>query len=149
MPVDGKDGRPHSGPFIETSAERDRKKALDAPDELSEHTEHTEHIGPDGTVIPTSNDGVMDDPNRPGPKEGTRGTEGGITEKAKSGQLGGEKTPDPPKEVPPLPHSEQQKIPGGGDMEAEGYTAKDIMLEVSVEWELCLLVAALTDHCPL
>ena len=26
-PVDGKDGRPHQGPFVETEAERDRKKA--------------------------------------------------------------------------------------------------------------------------
>lgn len=25
-PVDGKDGRPHQGPFVETSAERDRKR---------------------------------------------------------------------------------------------------------------------------
>jgi hypothetical protein len=35
-----------------------------------------------------SNGGVMDDPHRAGPKEGTRGTEGGVSEKGKEGKLG-------------------------------------------------------------
>ena len=58
----------------------------------------------------------MDDPHRTGPKEGTRGTEGGISEKnkdRKATQLDGakaEKKPDPPKEVPPLPQSEQESL---------------------------------------
>lgn len=60
---------------------------------------------------PHSNDGVMDDPNRSGPKEGTRGTEGGVSEKQKENRLSGEKVPGGPKEAPPLPHSEQQKLP--------------------------------------
>lgn len=134
VPFDGKDGRPHAGPFVETNAERVRKKAMDASeiDNVLTDDELLEHIGPDGKVIPTSNDGVMDDRNRPGPKEGTRGVEGGISEKTRGGQLGDERIPDPPKEVPPLPHSEQQKIPGSGGMEDEGYSAKDIVLEVRV-----------------
>lgn len=134
VPYDGKDGRPHAGPFVETNAERDRKKAMDPSEidiELTED-ELTEHIGPDGKVIPMSNDGVMDDRNRPGPKDGSRGMEGGISEKTRGGQFGEERIPDPPKEVPPLPHSEQQKISGSGGMEDEGYSAKDIGLEVSV-----------------
>ncbi len=32
-PIDGKDGKPHAGPFVETEAERDRKKAKDSADE--------------------------------------------------------------------------------------------------------------------
>ncbi|KAL1959654.1 hypothetical protein VTO42DRAFT_1689 [Malbranchea cinnamomea] len=115
IPVDGNDGRPHTGPFVETSAERDRKKAQGTSRDvdLPKSDDLSKHIGPDGKLIPTSNDGVMDDKNRLGPKEGTRGTEGGISEKTRSRQLGEEKTPDPPKEAPPLPHSEQQKIAGG------------------------------------
>lgn len=120
---------------METNAERDRKKADDTSgiDSTLTDDEGVDHTGPDGKVIPTSNDGVMDDRNRPGPKEGTRGVEGGISEKTRDGQLGDDRIPEPPKEVPPLPHSEQQKIPGGGGgMGDEGYSSKDIVLEVSV-----------------
>ncbi|PGH03631.1 hypothetical protein AJ80_08652 [Polytolypa hystricis UAMH7299] len=116
-PVDGKDGKPHAGPFIETSAERDRKKAMedtekDAPLPTDPKDPPSEHVGLDGKPIPASNDGVMDDKNRMTPKEGTRGTEGGVSEKSKDGTLGAEKKPDPPKEAPPLPHSEQEKLTG-------------------------------------
>ena len=74
-------------------------------------------VTPDGEKIPTVNDGVMDDPHRQLPKEGTTGTEGGVSEKdkarkAQEGQTGEklEKKPDSPKEAPPLPHSEETKI---------------------------------------
>lgn len=116
-PIDGKDGRPHTGPFVETSAERDRKKAKESGEE--EKTSSSEKLltKPIPVGTPDTNDGVMDDPNRKGPKEGTRGTEGGISEKSreKEGQLSNigqdeGKKPDPPKEVPPLPHSEQEKV---------------------------------------
>lgn len=133
-PVDGKDGRPHAGPFVETSAERDRKKAKEigdgaaatskpaVKDIASKSASYAE-----GRELPETNDGVMDDPNRTGPKEGTRGTEGGISEKNKGrvGQQGdssgtkSEKKPDPPKEAPPLPHSEQ-KIVVQNDPEKKG-----------------------------
>ena len=120
-PVDGKDGRPHLGPFVETSAERDRKKAKESGDDAKvEKAKPSTLAGgassDDGWKMPETNDGVMDDPNRTGPKEGTRGTEGGISEKSKErkeGILEGEKSekkPDPPKEAPPLPHSEQESI---------------------------------------
>ena len=137
-PVDGKDGRPHQGPFIETEAERDRKKALESDtgghstgkkaggaslskegwdtDKSKDLPESTpKELPEDMKDMPKSNDGVMDDRNRLGPKEGTRGTEGGISEKSK-GKLStdddAEKTAEGPKEVPPLPHSEQEKIKG-------------------------------------
>ena len=119
-PVDGKDGRPHQGPFVETNAERDRKKAKESGEE-----EPSTKDGATGASykagwvkdIPATNDGVMDDPNRTGPKEGTRGTEGGISEKSRDGKAEGEigmskteKKPDPPKEAPPLPHDEQERL---------------------------------------
>lgn len=116
VPVDGQDGRPHAGPWVETSAERGRKKTGSA--DTSDGKPATQssgstlgRLGPDGIPVPRSNDGVMDDPNRSGPKEGTRGTEGGISEKQKENRLSGEKVPGGPKEAPPLPHSEQQKLP--------------------------------------
>ena len=116
-PVDGKDGRPHLGPFVETGAERDRKKAKENSGDVDVKKPVPEGVSTgDGAKIPETNDGVMDDPHRTGPKEGTRGTEGGISEKnkdRKTTQSDGakpEKKPDPPKEIPPLPHSEQESL---------------------------------------
>ncbi|KAB8236903.1 uncharacterized protein BDW43DRAFT_227805 [Aspergillus alliaceus] len=119
-PVDGKDGRPHAGPWVETNAERDRKKTGTArTSEERTDTKSADQVGPDGKRIPHSNDGVMDDPNRTGPKEGTRGTEGGVSEKLKGSQQSGEKVPGSPKEAPPLPHSEQKKVPSSEDKEGK------------------------------
>jgi hypothetical protein len=110
-PVDGKDGLPHQGPFVETGAERDRKKTKenDDKDRLTGSLQDSDidYVVQPGT--PQSNDGVMDDPNRLGPKEGTRGTEGGVSEKSKDGKFA-DKVPDPPKKEPPLPHSEVEEI---------------------------------------
>jgi hypothetical protein len=110
-PVDGKDGLPHQGPFVETGAERDRKKTKE--NDANEYAKKplkasdVEHSVEPGT--PLSNDGVMDDPHRRGPKEGTRGTEGGVSEKSKESKHM-DKVPDPPKKEPPLPHSEVEEI---------------------------------------
>ncbi|KAL8686771.1 MAG: hypothetical protein Q9218_006876 [Villophora microphyllina] len=121
-PVDGKDGRPHQGPFVETSAERGRKKAKESGDEepafSAKKAPSTEKLKEASYKdLPETNDGVMDDPNRTGPREGTRGTEGGISGKSRDGKAEGdismtklEKKPDPPKEAPPLPHGEQEKL---------------------------------------
>ncbi|KAF9889802.1 hypothetical protein FE257_006892 [Aspergillus nanangensis] len=124
-PVDGRDGRPHAGPWVETNAERDRKKQGTAKS-VEEQVDSTSsgQLGPDGNPIPYTNDGVMDDPHRTGPKEGTRGTEGGVSEKQRTPSTSEEKTPDSPKEAPPLPHSEQQKIPTS-DEETESKDSKD------------------------
>ncbi|KAK2805604.1 hypothetical protein FQN50_006119 [Emmonsiellopsis sp. PD_5] len=131
-PFDGKDGKPHAGPWVETSADRDRKKTgallgKEQPLTPDLNDPPAEHVGPDGQPIPSSNDGVMDDPNRPGPKEGTRGTEGGVSEKSKEGKFGGEKKPDPPKEAPPLPHSEQQKIDSELKKEADNSNGDKVL----------------------
>ena len=118
-PVDGKDGKPHAGPFVETGAERDRKKFKESGDEEPAISPFKGTVKDQYTEddIPVSNDGVMDDPDRLGPKEGTRGTEGGVSEKSRESKLV-DKVPDPPKEVPPLPHSEEEKIKikGGKDV---------------------------------
>ncbi|KAJ5692332.1 hypothetical protein N7462_001755 [Penicillium macrosclerotiorum] len=133
VPVDGKDGRPHAGPWVETNAERDRKsnKGSDEIDLVSTKFEtkipSSQHLNTEeGKMIPHSNGGVMDDPNRSGPKEGTRGTEGGVSEKGKENQYA-EKVPGSPKEALPLPQSEKQTLPsdidatsGSGSRTAEG-----------------------------
>ncbi|TAQ85224.1 hypothetical protein B7494_g6461 [Chlorociboria aeruginascens] len=131
-PVDGKDGKPHAGPFVGT--EKDPKKDTvnpkTGPEEgelvLGPTKEELESIAPDGGKIPIVNDGVMDDPNRVLPKQGTTGTEGGVSEKdkarkAQEGQTGEkvEKKPDSPKEAPPLPPTDKdKKVKGQGEKEA-------------------------------
>lgn len=122
-PVDGKDGKPHAGPFVgtEKDTKKDPKKTeADAKDGklvTEKKEEHPKVVAADGSEIPQTNDGVMDDPLRPVPKQGTTGTTGGVTEKdkarkAQEGQTGekSEKKPGSPKEAPPLPHSEEPKI---------------------------------------
>lgn len=127
VPVDGKDGRPHAGPWVETNADRDRKgiKGSDDIDTVSTKYDtkipSSEHLSTEeGKMIPHSNGGVMDDPHRAGPKEGTRGMEGGVSEKGKESQLASEKVPGGPKEAPPLPHSETQKLGSDSDDTATG-----------------------------
>lgn len=111
-PVDGKDGLPHQGPFVETGAERDRKRIKVSDDEEPATPQNSPGVDTNSKV-PVSNNGVMDDRNRLGPKEGTRGTEGGLSEKSKDTKYA-EKVPDSPKEKLPLPHSEEPKIDGKG-----------------------------------
>ncbi|KAK3393133.1 hypothetical protein B0H63DRAFT_11248 [Podospora didyma] len=111
-PVDGKDGKPHAGPFVEiepkTPVTKDFPVLKDRP---------ADPMIMDGKKIPESNDGVMDDKNRPEPKQGTTGTGGGVSEKdkerkKKESQTGAkvENKPQTPKEAPPLPQSDQEKI---------------------------------------
>lgn len=145
--MDGKDGRPHAGPWVETGAERDRKSAKGSDDIDLVSTKYdskipsSEHLSTEeGKMIPHSNGGVMDDPNRAGPREGTRGTEGGVSEKKKENQYNAEKVPGGPKEAPPLPHSEEKKVPSDSDSATGtgGRTAEDAgtlgMLEVWIHF---------------
>ncbi|KAI1311257.1 hypothetical protein F5Y03DRAFT_325531 [Xylaria venustula] len=125
-PVDGKDGMPHEGPFValsdkgrrkSTDAATDEDSATDSRDLPSLKNRPADSIIIDGKPIPESNDGVMDDPHRKPPKRGTTGTGGGVSakdkaRKAKEGRTGekAEMIPETPKEKPPMPHSEQEKM---------------------------------------
>lgn len=111
-PVDGRDGKPHLGPFVETE---NVKRVAEVEPVLKGRPDDPTVI--DGKKIPETNDGVMFDKNREHAEEGTTGTEGGVTEKYKAKiaeeDRTGEKTltqPNAPKEQPPLPHSDEQKI---------------------------------------
>ncbi|OAA53657.1 upf0016 domain protein [Niveomyces insectorum RCEF 264] len=128
VPFDGKDGRPHEGPFVEIENSRKASNA-DTGDEPVQKTS----VYIDGKKVPESNDGVMDDKNRVAPKQGTTGMSGGVSEKnkqrkAKEGQTGErvENMPETPKEVPALPHHEEEKIFGqDGGKDAKDDKAKD------------------------
>lgn len=133
-PVDGIDGKPHAGPFVELDKSSESTKELprlkDRP---------ADPLIVDGKRIPESHDGVMDDKNRPEPKKGTTGTEGGVSEKDKDRKLkekqtGGkvENKPQTPKEAPPLPHSDQeQKVKVGNAGKSTEKTSEDVLgLEV-------------------
>lgn len=156
-PVDGKDGKPHAGPFV--GSEKEPKKPKDKSKPTSEDAdlvlgkeEYADLKTPDGEKIPPVNDGVMDDPNRELPKQGTTGTEGGVSEKdkarkAKEGKTGEklEKKPDSPKEAPPMPVSEQVKLKNE-KTKAEKTKAKDAD---DNDDDIGGLEVSLLDHFPL
>ncbi|KAK7946498.1 uncharacterized protein PG986_010819 [Apiospora aurea] len=116
-PVDGKDGKPHEGPFVEPK-KADKSDTAAPKKELPPLKDAPKgHTVYEGKEVPQTNDGVMDDRDHLRPKKGTTGTEGGVSEKdkarkAKEGKTGEkvEKVPETPKEKPPLPHSEQERI---------------------------------------
>ncbi|KAL8409362.1 hypothetical protein RB594_007701 [Gaeumannomyces avenae] len=119
-PVDGKDGRPHQGPFVDIENLKNNKETSTSKDLPPLKDRPKDPTVVDGKKIPESNDGVMDDKNRAQPKHGTTGTTGGVSEKdkqrkAKEGETGEkvENKPETPKAAPPLPHSEQEKILSG------------------------------------
>ncbi|KAF2153340.1 UPF0016-domain-containing protein [Myriangium duriaei CBS 260.36] len=114
-PVDGRDGKPHAGPWVGKDTDS-KKSSTDTKKKVSDGVSRLEKAG-DGSAIPDKNDGVMDDPNRKAPEKGTTGTEGGVSERSKKEKITessaddtAAKKPKAPKEAPPLPHSEQEKI---------------------------------------
>ncbi|KAH0557151.1 hypothetical protein GP486_005059 [Trichoglossum hirsutum] len=125
-PIDGKDGKPHDGPWVDIP-DKDKKKSdqneVEKPLGSGKKPSPKPLQGPTklhDPEIPEVNDGVMDDPNRESPKEGTTGSEGGVSEKnrerkAQEGQTGEKMTmrPESPKEAPPIPPSEEERIKGG------------------------------------
>lgn len=124
-PVDGLDGKPKQGPFVE-SPTRPKKPVAHVEDlpysnapRVTTNPDGQKEISSDGWKLVEEN-GVMNDRKRPSPSKGLTGTEGGVSEKTKSKEKEkekddaknkpAEKKPDPPKEAPPLPHSEQERI---------------------------------------
>ena len=72
-PIDGADGKPHAGPFVETTDSDAKKDQSKSSKEKSSQKEK-----------PSPEDGVMNDRSRNPPKKGTTGTEGGVSEKSKN-----------------------------------------------------------------
>lgn len=133
-PVDGLDGKPHAGPFVESTPSKPKKKPPAGGEDSGSRdkllSSASTASSPERPAAVADNDGVMDDRNREAPKKGTTGTEGGVSEKdrkakAEEDQVGFRKDrkPDPPKEARPLPQSEQ----GKALKEMEGTVGKDVV----------------------
>ena len=105
-PVDGRDGMPHDGPFVETSAERTRKKQSAGDEELVVKDSSKDHGN-----LPKTNDAVMDDRVNSKPIDGMRGVEGGISDRSREIKAS-EKKPESPKDARPVPHSEIRDAAG-------------------------------------
>ncbi|KAF2111710.1 hypothetical protein BDV96DRAFT_498969 [Lophiotrema nucula] len=121
-PFDGLDGKPHEGPFLDDKPTIPKGSDPSGIEEVRPGVtrisnsptnqmtkEQWKDLVADGT-------GVMEDPNRASPK-GNTGTEGGVSEKDKTRQDHEERTgeklekvPESPKEAPPLPHGEQERL---------------------------------------
>jgi Ca2+/H+ antiporter, TMEM165/GDT1 family len=174
-PVDGLDGKPHAGPFVEST----KKKPINSVEDLiggsgkSLSQEVDEISGGkkdkmDGWQIPDKEpESVMEDRDRDAPKKGPTGTEGGISEKDKEQKKQSEsgkkemKKPEPPKEKIELPDSEvkdkasKEKAAKGGSKKEEEKEKKKgaVGLEVRsrLQWLLCnmrpkLLTSAQKPH---
>lgn len=113
-PVDGLDGKPHSGPFVDGSAEPAKRKTKEVVVKSGEKKKDTI----------TEEDGVMNDKNRQAPKKGTTGVEGGVSEKERDRKVSEAapgkqplKKPDSPKEpsTPPLKAQLSEKAEDAGN----------------------------------
>ena len=117
-PVDGLDGKPHAGPFVDSYGNKKKPPALvedignEAAAKASKSKSSSSSSDSSSGLVPE--DGVMNDPNRATPKKGTTGTEGGVSEKEKNrkeqeSSTGEklEKKPEKPKEARPLSNSDE------------------------------------------
>lgn len=130
-PVDGLDGKPHAGPFVDSQKKKLPPTIEDIPskslsEELSDIAKDKSFK--DGWSIPEREDSVMDDREGERPKKGPTGTEGGVSEKdkerkkeeaVKGGAVTGKK-PDPPKEAPPLPANDEKALKKSAKEKANG-----------------------------
>ncbi|USP73964.1 uncharacterized protein yc1106_01238 [Curvularia clavata] len=133
-PVDGLDGKPHAGPYVDDTPKAHSK----APNVVEDLGAAKKPKGSSDTVLVDKvldgDKSVMQDPERK-LATGSKGTEGGVSEKDKQRTAHEEKTgekmekvPESPKEAPPHPHDQAQlkgdatetapaRIPGAGGLE--------------------------------
>ena len=115
-PVDGFDGKPHQGPYVDDKSVTSKKGPGGIEELRPDSLKPAKHelTKEEWKKLGEEDDSVMNDPNRASPK-GNTGTEGGMSqkekeriEKEKSGTKP-KKVPEPPKAAPPSPHGEQQQ----------------------------------------
>lgn len=130
-PVDGMDGKPHAGPYVDDTP-KSHGKQPNVVEELGpgktpvgSPKESTTLVGGEDSVL-DGDKSVMQDPDRK-LATGSTGTEGGVSAKDKERLAHEEKTgekmekvPESPKEAPQLPHDDQKKL--GNAVEAETST---------------------------
>ncbi|KAF2803865.1 UPF0016-domain-containing protein [Mytilinidion resinicola] len=119
-PVDGLDGKPHAGPFVDGKQKKppaEVEDLLPVGTKLPDPKKKTQDLTKEEVAALKEEDGVMNDKNRATPKDGTDGTKDGVSaktrerkeEEERTGEKA-EKKPDPPKEAPPQPHDGKKKI---------------------------------------
>jgi hypothetical protein len=104
-PVDGLDGKPHAGPFVEST----KKKQPQQVEEISSSRgSASKEKVLSATFDHPEDDGVMSDVRNHKEVTGPTGTEGGVSQKDRERQGKGpeEKRPSQPKEAPPRPDSD-------------------------------------------
>ncbi|KAF2747926.1 UPF0016-domain-containing protein [Sporormia fimetaria CBS 119925] len=127
-PVDGLDGKPHEGPWVDdrTSSKQKLPAVVEELGEVAEHNSPTKELTKEEwAALGAEGDSVMDHRDRETPK-GNTGTEGGVSAKeqerkkqeGKTGERVGQ-VPQSPKEPPPHPHSGQEAIDEDNDSSAE------------------------------
>jgi hypothetical protein len=126
-PVDGFDGKPHEGPYVDDKPVPSKKgpggiEELRPGSRLSPAQDMTKE---ELAAIAEEDDSVMNDPNRAAPK-GNTGTEGGVSKKDKERLAHEDKTgskmekiPESPKEAPVPPHGEQQHMKENQESETD------------------------------
>lgn len=131
-PVDGFDGKPHAGPYIDdTPTSHDKQPAVIEDLGTGKKTvpgrKDSTLVGAEKEVL-DGDKSVMQDPERK-LATGSKGTEGGISAKDKERTAHEEKTgtkmeqvPESPKEAPP--HPQDQKQLSGGAVESATSTRK-------------------------
>ena len=115
-PVDGLDGKPHAGPYVDDKPTSPDKKPNVVEDLIKTPTSSSIDsvlVGVEDSVL-DGDKSVMQDPERK-LATGSKGTEGGVSAKDKERLAHEEKTgeklekvPESPKEAPPLPHDQKQ-----------------------------------------
>lgn len=115
-PVDGMDGKPHAGPYIDDKPKSQDKKpnvVEDLAKKPAGPPVESVLVGPEEHVL-DGDKSVMQDPERK-LATGSTGTEGGVSAKDKERLAHEEKTgekkenvPESPKEAPPQPHDQKQ-----------------------------------------
>lgn len=95
-PVDGKDGKPHAGPWVEGERRQTGQGKSSGGEKFDAGVSSLGYTG-----MRTGTEGEKE--------AATRSTKGEVSGK-QNGKGTGEKVPEGPKEAPPLPYSEQQKM---------------------------------------
>jgi len=121
-PVDGLDGKPHAGPFVETTKKKPAQVVEDldvvaaaAAEEAALRTKQASTSAA-GRDAPPEDDGVMSDVAGRREVSGPTGTEGGVSAKEFERKEGaGEKKapPEPPREPPKMPDGTASKAVDG------------------------------------
>lgn len=137
-PVDGFDGMPHQGPYINDQPRPTKKKPAVVEELGAKKT--SVPLGPKEEVL-DGDKSVMQDPDRK-LATGNKGTEGGVSSKDKERLAHEDKTgekmeklPESPKEAPPLPNSEQKHLHGDTtESETSSRALGAVGLEVSFRY---------------